>query len=282
MKLPRISIVTPSYNQVRYLEGTILSIINQNYPNLEYVIIDGNSTDGSADIIKKYKNYLTYWISETDRGQANAINKGFTKCTGDILNWINADDRLMPNALHSLIKTVRVAPDAGAWVGCCNIIDPQGNTLKTRVPRGLRKDKIAAWGIKGHFVQPACFLSKKAWAKFGPLDESLNYCFDLDLYLKIIEEYKFFAVGKYWTEAIVHRAAKTQKYRDHMKEEVRLIQRRYGYDDLADDTRQPIYSFIKPDILESLLRIYNFGLSNLYDVRLYLKSINRSLRSRGS
>jgi len=101
---PKIAIVTPSYNQAQFLERTILSVLNQNYPNLEYIIIDGGSTDGSVEIIKKYERYLSYWVSEKENVQADAINKGFQKSTGQILAWLNSDDLYLPNTLVKIMN----------------------------------------------------------------------------------------------------------------------------------------------------------------------------------
>src|SRR3990172_6693239 len=105
MNYPKISIVTPSFNQDQYLEETILSVINQNYPDLEYIIIDGGSTDNSIDIIKKYEKHLTFWVSEKDKGQCDAINKGLKKCTGDIFNWLNSDDHYFPGTLQKVAES---------------------------------------------------------------------------------------------------------------------------------------------------------------------------------
>lgn len=111
MNLPKISIITPSFNQGQYIEQTILSVINQNYPNLEYIIIDGGSTDETVDIIKKYDKNITYWVSEKDNGQSEAINKGLKIATGDIINWLNSDDYFEPNALFKLSKAYIENPD---------------------------------------------------------------------------------------------------------------------------------------------------------------------------
>jgi glycosyltransferase involved in cell wall biosynthesis len=112
-ELPKISIVTPSFNQGRFIEKTILSVIEQDYPNLEYIIIDGGSTDESVEIIKKYEKHLAYWVSEPDRGQSHAINKGFERATGEIFGWLNSDDWYHPGALKALAEAFAANPEAG-------------------------------------------------------------------------------------------------------------------------------------------------------------------------
>ena len=232
-EFPKISIITPSYNQEQFLESTILSILDQNYPNLEYVIIDGGSTDKSVDIIRKHEKHLKYWISEKDNGQTEAINKGFSMCTGDVLNWINSDDRLKPDALLSLAEAVEAHPNAGAWVSGCDLVEEEGKYIKTVTPRGLTKDAMADWGSKGHFFQPACFFSRKVWKKFGPLDEGLHYCFDLDFYLKIIDEFDFHGIDAIWAEATIHKDAKTTAFVPSLRAERYIVQARHGYENLA-------------------------------------------------
>ena len=120
---PRISIVTPSFNQGRFLERTILSVLNQNYPNLEYIVMDGGSTDESVEIIKKYENYLAYWISEKDNGQSDAIKKGFQKSTGEILAWLNSDDIYLSGALRGVAGFFRDGKGTEVVYGNRYIID---------------------------------------------------------------------------------------------------------------------------------------------------------------
>lgn len=120
---PKVSVVTPSYNQAEFLERTILSVLNQNYPNLEYIIVDGGSTDGSVEIIRKYEKYLAYWVSEKDRGQSDAINKGFKKSTGEILAWLNSDDTYLPSVLQSAVSYFKQYPETDMLYGRCNVID---------------------------------------------------------------------------------------------------------------------------------------------------------------
>src|SRR5215207_2503335 len=122
-----ISIVTPSFNQDRYIEETIRSVLSQDYPSIEYMIVDGASSDETVDIIKKYEDKLAYWVSENDKGQTEAINKGFRHAKGDILAWINSDDTYQPGAVAAVVKYLQDHPDVGMVYGDCNYINESGN-----------------------------------------------------------------------------------------------------------------------------------------------------------
>ena len=234
MNRPRISIVTPSYNQAGYLEATIDSILGQGYPNLEYIVMDGGSTDGSVDIIKRHERHLTYWISEKDAGQSDAINRGFARATGDILNWINSDDRLKPGALDAIADHYRRSPGAGAWVGACELVNEKGKPIKVVVPRGVDDvGTMANWGREGHFFQPACFISRQAWERYGPLDASLWACFDFDFFLRVRSGLEFITCDDLLAEATIHRDAKTTANMPRMYAEISLVQIRNGFEALA-------------------------------------------------
>lgn len=232
-QLPLISIVTPSYNQAQFLEETILSVVNQDYPNLEYFVIDGLSTDGSVDIIRKYTDQLAYWVSEEDKGQAHAINKGFAHARGEVLGWLNSDDFLLPGALAHVADTIRKQPRSVAWVGGCYRIDPNGRILSTVMPRRLDRASLADWGYRGFFYQPSCFFSAQAWHETGGLDESLRFALDLDLWLRLSALGDFVPTAEIISAAIIHEDAKTQAQRLDMHVETIALQVKYGYQETA-------------------------------------------------
>jgi len=128
---PKISIVTPSFNQGTYLEKTIRSVLLQGYPNLEYIIIDGGSTDQSVEIIKKYESWVDFWVSEEDRGQSHAINKGLEKATGELLGWLNSDDYFLPDALFKLARSYLEDSSVGAIYGQGHMVDEKGIIVYT-------------------------------------------------------------------------------------------------------------------------------------------------------
>lgn len=183
---PKISIVTPSYNQGQYLEETIRSVLLQGYPNLEYIIMDGGSTDNSVEIIKKYEPWLTYWVSEKDKGQSDAINKGFRIATGDIMGWINSDDLLKPGAL-GFVAIQLSNHDKPAWmIGASEIIDADGNKLRVREPGDPTMGKMIFWG-KNWFPQQSTFWNRKMWKAAGSLDINLYYSMDFALWVAMFE-----------------------------------------------------------------------------------------------
>jgi glycosyltransferase involved in cell wall biosynthesis len=184
VSLPRISVITPSYNQVNYIEQTIQSVLGQNYPNLEYFIIDGGSTDGSVEIIKKYEKQLAWWVSEKDSGQANAINKGFSKCTGDIICWLNSDDLYMPNTFHTISKFFTERSEKKIVLGNC-ISFYEHNPSRVL---GTNMKKFAehyALNLFDYIFQPSTFWSRAALESTGPLNETVHYVFDWEWYLRM-------------------------------------------------------------------------------------------------
>lgn len=230
MPLPRISIVTPSYNQGRFLERTILSVLDQRYPDLEFVVIDGGSTDQSVDLIRKYADRITFWTSEKDRGQSHAINKGFDRCTGAIFGWLNSDDYLLPGALAAVADAYSADPEAGAWVGgCLRVTEGQHDE---RVLPGDVLDRKALgehWG-SCYFGQPSCFFSAAAWRRCGPLDEALHYSMDLDLWLKMLDLYRFAHVPKVLSCAPIHPDAKTTADRAQSIAQSWVVRIRHGFE----------------------------------------------------
>ena len=229
---PRISIVTPSYNQAAFLEETIRSVLLQGYPNLEYIIIDGGSTDGSVEIIKKYEAWLTYWVSEPDGGQSNAINKGFEKASGGIYSWLNSDDYLLKSALKNIAVACGRSPEAGGWCGGWLILNPDDKKQGISWPNRLDAEGLAEWRVN-YFGQPACFFSEKAWQKCGPLEEDLYYAMDFDLFLKIAKEFSIEKVNHIIATNHVHRDMKWQRDLGQALAVQFVIQVRHGYERFA-------------------------------------------------
>lgn len=224
---PKISIVTPSYSQGNFLEQTIQSVLNQDYPNLEYIVIDGGSTDNSVDIIKKYENKIAYWVSEKDKGQSGAINKGFQHATGDILHWLNSDDLLVPGALFSIADFFSTHPEVDCVIGDLEVIDAQGRVLfmKKAIPFHYSSALYTAALVP----QPSTFFTRKAWQKTGALDVSLQYTMDFDFFLRMAQQgIKFDILKKPAAKFRLHKDSKTVSgYTKHVWSENRKIQERY-------------------------------------------------------
>jgi len=192
---PRISVVIPSYNQARFLERTILSVLNQNYPNTELIIIDGGSKDGSVELIEKYEPYVSYWVSEPDKGQPNAINKGFERATGDIVGWQNSDDLYLPGFFHTVAETFRGRPDAQWFIGNVYLVDEEDRiTLRSRfVPFSVYHLIYLDWNLSSQ----ATFLRRQIATKVGPLREDIQVGFDWEWFIR---------VGKIARYVVLHKA----------------------------------------------------------------------------
>ena len=187
--LPKISIVTPSFNQGKYIEQTILSVLEQNYPNLEYIIIDGGSTDDTVEIIKKYEQHLAYWISEPDKGQTDAINKGFAKCTGEIFNWINSDDYYEPGVFYKLAQLFANNPSFNVICGREWGFKDDHSTDKILHPGSvIGKDVFETIRI-GIIDQPCTFFKRDKMQHAFPLDVSLKYVMDRQMWWSYLLKY---------------------------------------------------------------------------------------------
>lgn len=189
MNYPKISIVTPVYNQVCYLEQTILSIINQGYPNLEYIIIDGGSTDGTIDIIRKYESYLTYWVSESDNGMYHAIQKGFEHSTGEIMCWLNSDDIFFDKCLFAIADIFVHHPEIEWFSGKSASLDADGMIISIDNINDIQFCKYDFYLNRGFWVpQSSTIWRRSIWEKIGgSLDTQLRLAGDFDLWLRFIK-----------------------------------------------------------------------------------------------
>ena len=231
-ELPRVSIVTPSYNQARFLEQTIQSVLEQDYPNLEYFVMDGGSTDGSLEIIQRYAPRLAGWVCEKDRGQTDALNKGFARATGQILAWLNSDDTYEPGAVSAAVAALTSRPDAAAIYGEANFIDENGRVIgrfpaaQTDLPR-LRRGYV-------HVPQQATFFRGDLWRAIGPLDPSFYFAMDYDLWVRLAGSGPLiYLPGQVWANFRLHSGAKTIAADDRCWPEMLRVHYRDGGSRLA-------------------------------------------------
>jgi glycosyltransferase involved in cell wall biosynthesis len=202
---PRVSIITPSFNQAQYLEQTIQSVLGQGYPDLEYILVDGASTDGSVEIIRRYAPYLKYWVSEPDHGQAEAINKGFVRATGDIIAWINSDDFYFSGTVVAAVEALRCHPEWGMVFGDVLSVDGAGNTINV-----MRYDH---WGLQEllsfHIIgQPAVFMRRSVLEQAGYLDPHFHFLLDHHLWLRIANLTPVGYIPQVWAAGRFHADAK--------------------------------------------------------------------------
>ncbi|NJC95282.1 MAG: glycosyltransferase [Anaerolineae bacterium] len=205
--LPLVSIVTPSFNHARFIEATMRSVLTQDYPRIEYMVVDGGSDDGTVDIIRKYADRLAWWVSEKDKGQTDAINKGFARAGGDILAWLNSDDTYEPGAVSAAVAYLQEHPEVGMVYGDCNFINEQGNVIgkfnAAQTDYRLRRQGYV------HIPQQTMFFRAGLWKQVGPLDPSFYFAMDYDLWTRIAARTQIQYVPQTWANFRIHTSGKT-------------------------------------------------------------------------
>jgi hypothetical protein len=202
-----VSIVTPSYNQAAYLEQTIRSVLDQDYPEIEYLVADGGSTDGSVEIIQRYASRLAWWCSEKDSGQAEAINKGLKRARGEIVAWLNSDDMYLPGAVSAAVRTFDEHPEAVMVYGDMRAVDGAGRTTNLLRYRQLTLQDLLCFEIIG---QPGVFMRRAAFETAGGLNPSFHFMLDHQLWIKVACQGPIVHVPGLWAAARYHPLAKNR------------------------------------------------------------------------
>jgi glycosyltransferase involved in cell wall biosynthesis len=229
---PLVSIITPSYNQALFLEETIRSVLSQDYPHLEYLIVDGGSTDGSLEIIRRYADRLAWWVSEPDRGQTDAINKGFARARGQVLAWLNSDDTYLPGAISQAVACLQAHPEATLVYGNADLVDEQGKVIGPFPARQTNLRRMLRGSV--HIPQQASFFRGELWPLVGPLDPEFYFAMDYDLWLRLAQHGKFIYASQRWANFRLHQAGKTQVSDDRCYPEmIRAARRLTGHPPLA-------------------------------------------------
>ena len=240
INLPTISIITPSLNQGQFIEKAITSVIEQNYPNLEYLVIDGGSEDSTLSILKKYKNKIKY-LSEKDKGQSDALNKGLSHTSGEIIGYLNSDDYLVPNCLLTVGKYFMDNKEAYWLTGKCHIVDAKDQEVRQAIT--LYKNSLLKYAcsrtlfyIVQFISQPATFWSRKVIKEVGNFDEKLYYNMDYDFWLRVWQKHKLYFIDQYLASYRIHAVSKAMQSPQTQFKVAYEISRRY--------TRNPFFLWL--------------------------------------
>jgi glycosyltransferase involved in cell wall biosynthesis len=243
---PLVSIVTPSYNQARYLEATLRSVLEQDYPNIEYLVVDGASTDGSVEIIRRYANRLTSWISEKDSGQPEAVNKGLMRARGEFVGWLNSDDIYLPGAVSAAIKVFQSHPEAGLVYGDAQAIDADGKPFNLMRARQYTLADLMAFNI---ICQPAAFMRRAILNEVGNLNPSYHLLMDNLLWMCMAQKAPIVYAPQTWAAARYHDQAKNRTRGAAYGREARVLiadlQSRSEFSDLIRSDKKHILAGVE-------------------------------------
>jgi len=221
----KISVVTPSYNQGRFIERTIQSVLSQNIPHLEYIVCDGGSKDNTIDILRSYGERLK-WVSEKDAGQADAVNKGIRATSGEIIGWINSDDVYYPNALQTVLSFFAAHPDVDVIFGEANHIDENDEILERYYTEDWDYERLKDIC---YICQPSVFFRRRVLQKYGLLDPSLRYCMDYEYWLRLGQEIEFVRLPQFLAGSRMYRDNKTLRDRARVHAEINhMLEKRLG------------------------------------------------------
>jgi glycosyltransferase involved in cell wall biosynthesis len=231
---PLVSIVTPSYNQAPFLEKTILSVINQDYSPIEYIVVDGGSTDGSVEIVRRYANRLAHWVSERDGGQSEAINKGFARSCGSILAWLNSDDVYLPGCVRTVVDAFMERPELAMVYGDVEIIDARGTVMLH--PRWDEYDFRRQLLHRINIPQPGAFVRRSVLDEVGLLRTDLHYAMDFELWLRIGRRYAVRRIPRTLAQFRLHDVSKSGSAADRWGTEfITILDDVFGQSDLPFD-----------------------------------------------
>jgi glycosyltransferase involved in cell wall biosynthesis len=240
---PLVSIVTPSFNQADYLEVTINSVLDQDYPNLEYIVVDGGSTDGSLEILQRYDEHIDFWTSEPDQGQADAINRGLRMAKGEVVAWLNSDDVYLPGAISEAVEALAANPQAGMVYGDGIMVGSDLQVYDRHHYPQLDLVDLLAFEV---ILQPAVFLRKSVLDEVGYLDESYDLILDHELWIRICSRHPIRHVSSYWALERTHQQAKTIALAEQFVAEaerlIRQSEQSDAYKEIVAANRERVYA----------------------------------------
>jgi glycosyltransferase involved in cell wall biosynthesis len=260
--LPLVSIVTPSFNQGQFLERTIKSVLSQDYPNIEYIVIDGGSTDNSVEIIKKYQERISFWVSEKDKGQSDAINKGWRRANGVYCSYLNSDDALVPGAVSKIVRAFLDNPNVGVVYGDYTFIDETDSVLEECTGEQTDFKQLLIHGQIRYIAQPSFYISELV-RRIGFIDETFHMAMDYDLLVKLAKESK-----------MLHIPEKISFFRLHSNTKSATLAKRHWHETLRVNNKYNKLYMINP-----LVRYLQFRAFHLLPeaLKLYLRKKRKSV-----